>query len=231
MKKIITILILLFSVFLSNAQIISIDSLYYTYNDTIWNKHKHNYYVKKLWLSFNNGQQRLLDKSLFDKKNSPEFSRKYCPKISRYAFNELDSMVYCVTYYLEQLFLSKVPLDGSALNVWSLRMGTPEYNAWQEQFYIGISKEIYWYMSDNGIKIKDIDMSIDNNVMTLRCYKYEKQVVVFQYDFVKKEWAITEDRDLTEAEIDSLGFYKEDYDRAKIEETTKRNKRRKNKNK
>ena len=209
MKTPLIITIGLFYTMLSNAQTISIDSLYYTYNDTII-RNKNDYYVKKLWMSFNNGHYRLLHKVIFDKTNSPVFSRVYCPKLSRYAFNKSDSMVYCLIYYLEKLSIKKVPLDGSALLKWSYKIGTPEYEAWQKKHNVRISDDVYWYMSDNGIKIKDIDMCIDNNIMTLRCYKYKTQVVVFQYDFVKKEWAITEDRDLTEAEIDSLGFYNHD---------------------
>ncbi|MBP5365335.1 MAG: hypothetical protein J6Y82_05375 [Bacteroidales bacterium] len=230
MKKIITILILLFSVFLSNAQIISIDSLYYTYNDTTLYKTKKRYYVKKLWMSFNYGHQRLLDRVIFDR--SPKYNREeVSPKILKHIFNEYDSTIYRIDYYQESLSIRRIWLDGSSLIGSPYDWQTPEHRNWVNKNYIAVGAEIINYIVDKYLKLKDIDVSIDNNIMTLRCYKYQKQVVVFRYDLATEKSSIVEDRDLTEAEIDSLGFYKEDYDRAKIEGTTKRNKRRKNKNK
>ena len=192
---------------LTDAQIISIDSLYYTYNDTVMFKHKNRYYLAKLWMSFNGGQQRLIYKTVGDKQSTLGFRRTYSPEIMKYVFNESDSIVYHIEYDHEYLWVRIVSLDGSSIYNSSFSIGTPEYSAWFENNYILVDRKILKYIADNLLKLKDIDAQIQNNILILRCYKYEKQLVVFQYDFVNKEWSIAEDRDLTEAEIDSLGFY------------------------
>lgn len=203
---------------LAYSQTISINSLYYTYNDTIMFKHKNRFYFTMLWLSFNDGQQRLLDKVLRDRECTHKFPspigylRTYSPEILKYVFNESDSIIYQIRYICEDLTVKKVSLDGSALYYTdSLKVGTPEYfewiDAWRERNFLSNDFKIGKYISDNLLKLKDIDAQFQNNILILRCYKYQKQLVVFQYDFAKKEWSITEDRDLTEAEIDSLGFY------------------------
>ena len=207
MNKIIFTILLSFVIHLSDAQIISIDSLYYTYNDTILYKNKNRYYVKKLWMAFNNGQQRLLDRVIFDK--SPEYYREVSPEILKHIFNEYDSIIYRINYFQERLGIRRIWLDGSSLQQNPYDFMTAENLEWGRKNYIGVSEEIADY-TQNYLKLKDIDAQIQNNILILRCYKYQKQLVVFQYDFAKKEWAITEDRDLIEAEIDSLVFYSDE---------------------
>ena len=158
-------------------------------------------------MAFNGGQQRLIYKTIGDKQSTLGFRRTYSPEIMKYVFNESDSIVYFMEYIREFLKIRIVPLDGSAINKSSFNPGTTEYSAWFENNHILVDRKILKYIADNLLKLKDIDAHIQNNILILRCYKYEKQLVVFQYDFNKKEWSIAEDRDLTEAEIDSLGFY------------------------
>ncbi|MBR4266104.1 MAG: hypothetical protein IKQ46_08635 [Bacteroidales bacterium] len=202
-KSIFTLILLFVSLHL-DAQIIRIDSMYYTYNDTIIHREKNRYYLKKLWMSFNNGQQRLLDKVVFDKEPPQGLEKRYCPIILKHILS--DSVIFRVEYYSELLFMRIIRLDGSSLLDSPYYWDTPEHQLWIKANYIWCDDKIADY-TQNYLKLKDIDASIDNNIMTFRCYKYQKQLVVFQYDFAKKEWSITEDRDLTEAEIDSLGFY------------------------
>jgi len=207
MKKLIITFIFVLMSLLTDAQIISIDSLYCTYKDTVMSKLKNRYYIAKLWMSFNGGQQRLIYKTIGDKQSTLGFRRTYSPEIMKYVFNESNSIVYFMEYIREFLKIRIVPLDGSAINKSSFNPGTTEYSAWFENNHILVDRKILKYIADNLLKLKDIDAHIQNNILILRCYKYEKQLVVFQYDFNKKEWSIAEDRDLTEAEIDSLGFY------------------------
>ncbi len=204
MNKIIFTILLLFAIHLSEAQVINIDSLHYTYNDTTLYKYKNNCYVKKLWMSFNGGQQRLLDRIIFDK--TPKYYEDLNPKISKHIFNEYDSIIYRINYR-KSLSIRRIWLDGSSLIGSPYDWQTLEHRNWVIKNYLDVGDEIADYIIENYLKLKDIDVSIVNNIMTLRCYKYQKQVVVFRYDLETEKSSIVEDRDLTEAEIDSLGFY------------------------
>ena len=205
MKKFLLTFLILILTFAAFAQKISIDSLYYTYNDTTLYKYKNNCYVKKLWMSFNGGQQRLLDRIIFDK--TPKYYEDLNPKISKHIFNEYDSIIYRIYYYRKSLSIRRIWLDGSSLIGSPYDWQTLEHRNWVIKNYLDEGDEIIDYIIENYLKLKDIDVSIDNNIMTLRCYKYQKQVVVFRYDLATEKSSIVEDRDLTEAEIDSLGFY------------------------
>ncbi|MCQ2973476.1 MAG: hypothetical protein MJ211_01550 [Bacteroidales bacterium] len=56
------------------------------------------------------------------------------------------------------------------------------------------------------MKLKDIDVELDENYLTLRCYQYYKKNVIFRYVFNNKEWSILEDRKLTDEEVEKLDF-------------------------
>ncbi|MCQ2976155.1 MAG: hypothetical protein MJ211_15245 [Bacteroidales bacterium] len=207
-KVVITYFILL-SAMVSSAQIINIDSLYYTQEDTVITKQynqKNRYCIKKLWMSFNNGQNKMLDKEVFDKWPPQGLDKRYSPVIMKHIFNEFDSLVYRVEYYKESLSMKIIRLDGSSLNDSPYNWQSPEHQVWIKENYIWANDKINEY-TENYLQLKDIDIHIENNVFTFRCYKYTSDIVVFSYDLNAKEWTIVEDRKLTDEEIAECGLY------------------------
>jgi len=194
---------LIFSFFLvlyaiySNAQSISIDSLYWAYNDTIMYNKTNRYYLAKIWMSYNGGEKRLLSKTIMDREelNDDYYRRhRFSPEILKFVFNSNDSIVYFLHYSYAVLKIHKVKLDGSYVDKtpWDI-VPTTEELAERTQF--------------SNLRLKDIDMKIEDDVLILKCYQYLPQFVVFKYNFSNKGWTISEDIKLSSDEITECGLY------------------------
>ncbi len=186
------------------AQDLHVDTCYLELNDTIIYKTSDNNKIHKIYnesytnisiyLKSNNHNKCIYKRSWFNYKT---LEREYSPRIVKLSYNK--NFAYIIDYQLEVLTIEKINI------IECLKNDKPQsYNI---ENIITINQEIFEYIANNYLKLKDIDVELDENYLTLRCYQYYKKFVIFRYDFNTKEWSILEDRKLTEEEVEKLGFY------------------------
>ncbi|MCQ2975550.1 MAG: hypothetical protein MJ211_12185 [Bacteroidales bacterium] len=205
MKKIFLISFLLFINIVNYGQNVCIDTCYLELNDTIIYKASDNnkkniieksYINVKVYVEINK-----YNKCIYNRlsRNYNSMNREFSPRIIKIICNKYNNYAYVIKYYLETLTIEKINI------IECLKNDKPQsYNI---DNIIQINQEIFEYIANNYLKLKDIDVELDENYLTLRCYQYYKKFVIFRYDFNTKEWSILEDRKLTEEEVEKLGFY------------------------
>jgi hypothetical protein len=184
--NVLIIILILFSIGLK-AQNPLFDSLYITRVDTILKGEE----LEKLqiWKIVNNQKYSIFEHIyLKHRKIKYQNNCHLVPKISKIAYNEFDSIIYLLEYDSPHIVIFRVKLEGTVNDLDDNPYPNPskEFDDYVDERLLTLSEELLREIVYNYVRFKDIDYGIDNNIMTLKCYKYNPAILIFQYDFAKK---------------------------------------------